>query len=141
MKTNLLPILKTLMPQIILMAVIYIVVLTLPNRNIISINLSIIIPILMYKIYNRQKPILKDWIKTIMVTAGWTTGIILIYKLLGGLGIIGGILIIIIFVTWRIWKGRKLFNYTTKWGANILRGKPEDFDINQLKEDKDTINK
>lgn len=86
----------------------------------------------MYKIYVREKPVLKAWIKTILVTVAWTTGIILLYELLGGLGIIGGIIIILVIVAIRIKKGWKLYSYTTKWGADYLRGKKKDFDVQQL---------
>jgi hypothetical protein len=143
MKTNLIPMLKSLMPQLILVLTIYIVLLTLPSRNIISINLTIITIILMYKLYNninnKQTPKPLEWIKTTLTTSAWTTGFIILYTLLGGYGLIGFISIIIILVAWRIIKGWKLFNYTTKWGANILHGKKEDFDITMLEPEK--INK
>jgi hypothetical protein len=143
MNIKVLPILKSLMPQIILVAIIYIVLILLPNRNIISINLAIITLILMYKLYNNinqhQNPKPFDWLKTTLTTASWVTAFIIIYSLLGKLGIIGAIILIIILVAWRIIKGWKLFNYTTKWGADMLHGNKEDFDIRMLEPEK--INK
>lgn len=127
-------VLKSFWKQIVLVAIIYIVIALIPGKNLVSINLSVIVPVLLYKLYV-GKPVFKDWVKTIVVTAFFVNGFFFLISYLGALGLIGFIIIIIIFVAWRLWKGRKLFNYTTKWGADILRGKKSDFDIKKIEEE------
>jgi predicted membrane protein len=123
------------MPQIIMIIVIYFCLATIPNKNLVSINLCVIIPIMLYKIYNKNLNI-KDWTKTILITIAFTTAFIILYRFLGTFGMIGIILTLIILISWRIIKGWKLYNYTTKWGSDYLRGKSYDFDIKQLEPEK-----
>lgn len=44
----------------------------------------------------------------------------------------GLILIVLIYVTFRIIKGWKLYKYTCGWGADMLRGKKRRFDVNEF---------
>lgn len=128
-------ILKGFWKQIALVAVIYIVMALLPSKNIISLNLSVIIPILLYKAYS-EKPVLKDWVRTILMTAAWITGFFLLISFLGLLGIIGFIIIMALLIGWRLWKGRKLLTYTINWGADALHGRKKDFDASKLEPEK-----
>lgn len=129
-----------LWPQISLVMLIYILIAIIPGKNIYSITLSVLIPILLYKIYTK-KPSLSDWAKTILITICVTIGFYILLAFLGGFGLVGFIIIIIGLVVWRIIKGWKLYNYTTKWAADKLHGNKEEFDIGMLEPEKININK
>jgi amino acid transporter len=139
MKTNILGLIKPLIPQIVLISIIYLVLLLIPNKNLVSINLAILAPVLLYKLWER-KPELKDWAKAIIITICWTSGFLILFQLLyqlsGLWGIFGLIITLILIIAFRIIKGWKLFAYTVNWGANILHGRPEDFDVSKLSPEK-----
>jgi hypothetical protein len=139
MKINIIGILKALAPQIILIITMYIIIILLPNKNIVSLTLAVLCPVLLYKLNNemnnKTKPKILDWTKTILITSSWIIIFTVLYGLMGGLGIIGAAALIIIIVAWRIIKGWKLYSYTTKWAAEALHGKKTDFDIKQMSDD------
>lgn len=119
---------KELWPQIILFLGISTLILIIPNKNLITFNLAVLIPILLVKLLG-EKPVFKEYLKVIITTICYVTIIYYLVTWLGAYGVLGLILIIGLFVAWRIYKGWSLFMYTTDWGADVLRNKKKDFDF------------
>lgn len=130
---------KVLYKPMIIITVLYTLLIWLPKKNILSINLAIISVVLVAKltgsIYNRSDPKVWDWAKTIFKTVVFVS--IMYYSLvwLGGYGLVGFLIIILLFVAYRLVKGWKLYKYTCGWGADMLMGNKRRFDTDEFKKD------
>jgi len=109
---------------IILIIVIPIIIYYLPNKNLITINLAVLVPILVFKAIQFYDgtliPLFQDWAKTIIITICWVSGFYLLAKFAGLLGVVGIIGFLATVITIRLYKARKLLNYTFNWGADYL---------------------
>lgn len=113
--------------------IIYIGLVLLPYKNVFSINALILTIALGFKLC-KEKPNIKEWCLTIIKTIAFVTSFFFMIRWLGTYGLLGAILIILIFVAYRIVIGWKLYKYTCVWGADMLLGKKKRFDINELEQ-------
>lgn len=127
---------KKMMLPAIMLAIIYIALAFLPKKSLLTINLTILTVVLANKLITslllKKKPIIKDWIKTIISVVTFVTIFYYLIRFLGGYGVIGLIIIILLFVTYRIIKGWKLYKYTCVWVSDMIKGKRRRFDTNEF---------
>jgi hypothetical protein len=128
---------KYLKKPIIIFLVTIIGLLMLPNKNLISITLYIILVALINDFTNYKRPNIKRWIRITSKTITYLVIIYLILTLLGGWGIISLIMIVLLLAAWRIKTNWTLYKYTVNWmGDRIWRGSKEDFNLEKLREQK-----
>lgn len=111
-------------------------IMALPHKNILTINLSILVWVMTNTLYNdiyyHQRPSLKRWFSTATKTAITTTVFLTIFYWLGGWGMFGIAVIILLMAAYRIYTGWHLYNYTTRWMAErLFKGSKEDFDAEE----------
>jgi len=106
------------------------------NVNVFSFPCVLTVVSGLFLIFGNNKLTFWSFVKHLVKTYFFSTLIYLIITFLGGYGMIGFSLIIIVFVGIRIYKGRKLYNETTRWGADLLRGKKTNLNFEEaLKKD------
>ena len=111
-------------------------VLVYPYYYLVELVVIILLPLLLFKLWkdhrNFKAPVLSEWWRLI-----WSTSLVVIILWylqvwLGGLGVLGLIVLVVGLALWRVWKGRKLYNAFTRWGADRLKGKnKKDFDFKE----------
>ena len=112
------------------------------NLNIVTINLTILTWVLSFKLVkeasDNDKPILYDWIKTIILSVVVTSFFVLLFIFFGGYGLLGLIIVMFLMATHVIYNNWRLFDKATTWGAERVKGlHNENFNFEEaLKENK-----
>lgn len=130
---------KIIVPPIIFVSSLALMLALLPVKNIISINLQILLWVLLYDIYQFVEPEPKRWATKSLYTILWTTLFILLTVWLGVWGIVGTLLIICLLAGFRIYSNYALYDYYTTWAAKrLFKGSKEEFDITKVNDDGQT---
>lgn len=86
----------------------------------------ILVIITSYKLYRYvvtdTKPEIKKLVKSLLITVITATTIYYLYHWLGGYGLIGFLVLVLLFAAWRIYKGWALFKQTSLWIRETVRG-------------------
>ena len=76
-----------------------------------------------------QKPVFKDWAKTIFKTVCYLTILYYLFMLIGSFGIVGLIIIILGIAIWRIKRSWKFYLYVVDWIVGRLKGRNVKFNF------------
>lgn len=94
-------------------AVVYMLLLLTTNKNLFTINLIILTPLLVSKLFvaikNKEQPSINEWCKSGLKTIATISLLYLFINWMGAYGLLGFILVILLLAAWRIYKSWELF--------------------------------
>ena len=131
---------KSLAINLLVVTASIMLILLLPEKNIFTISLAIIVPVYIHKltfeILNKQHPQIKSWLVSGLKILAWTAGIIIIFRIAGYFGYLYLILVILGIVAYKLYKGRKLFDKYTDWASDRVLGRTKkDFKFEEAIQD------
>lgn len=122
---------KIIIPGAVMSITTLTVLIILPVKNLLTINLAILSCVLTFKLF-REKPNPKAWLRAGLSAFSWTTSFYLLASYAGFLGVLAVPVAILLVAAWRIWRGRKLFMYTVDWGVSRVKGEKKEFDFREV---------
>lgn len=115
-------------PALAQYAVVTVIIMLLPDKNLPSIILAVLIPAYLKDMYIR-KPDQTRWKVLAVDVALWTSGFVLLWRWAGASGFLVLFLCVVALAAFQIYKGWSLFDAYTSSVADWVKGKPFKMDL------------